>query len=133
MKKKILIADDEPTNRIILHRMLSCYGDCDVVVDGTEVIDAFVMALEENTPYDLICLDIMMPIMTGCEALKKIREIEHSMAINPVDRVSVIMITAVDKTNELIELTEDSCASYMMKPINKSTLIQRITDIGLLS
>lgn len=129
---RVLIADDESINRIILHKMLSCYSDCDVVENGLEVIDAFLLAHEENMPYDLICLDIMMPFMTGCEALEKIRELEHEMKIDWADKVRVIMISAVDRTKEILQLTEDNCAAYMMKPINKISLMQRVKEIGLL-
>ena len=44
---------------------LSKYGECDITVDGMEAVDAFMMALEDKEPYDLICLDIMMPVMDG--------------------------------------------------------------------
>ena len=40
-----------------------------------EAIDAFMMAIEEEDPYDLVCLDVMMPMMDGYQALKNIRDI----------------------------------------------------------
>ena len=48
----------------------------DVTVDGMEAVDAFMMALEEGNPYDLVCLDIMMPVMDGYQALVGIRNLE---------------------------------------------------------
>ncbi|MCG6553107.1 MAG: response regulator [Candidatus Magnetominusculus sp. LBB02] len=129
---KILIADDELINRKILQEMLSDYAECDVVVNGLEVIEAFTMAHEQKKPYDLLCLDIMMPIMDGCEALMQIRKMESVMNIKQDDRVKAIMITAVDRPNEILQSYEGDCSAYMIKPVNKKALIKQIKDIGLL-
>lgn len=72
---RILIAEDDFASRKMLLKFLSTFGECDVTVDGMEAIDAYLMALEEDNPYDLVCLDVMMPIMDGYQALKNIREI----------------------------------------------------------
>ncbi|MBF0456285.1 MAG: response regulator [Nitrospirae bacterium] len=129
---RILIADDELINRKILQEMLSEYADCDIVVNGLEVIEAFTMAHEQKRPYDLLCLDIMMPLMDGCEALMQIRKMETVMKIEPDDRVKVIMITAVDRPNEILQSYNGECSAYMIKPVNKKALIKQIKDIGLL-
>lgn len=54
---RILIAEDDFASRKVILKFLSVYGECDVTVDGMEAVDAFMMALEEDNPYDLICLD----------------------------------------------------------------------------
>ncbi|MBF0488958.1 MAG: response regulator [Nitrospirae bacterium] len=129
---RILIADDESINRRILQEMLADYADCDVVVNGLEVIEAFTMAHEQKRPYELLCLDIMMPIMDGCEALMQIRKMETVMNIGHDDRVKVIMVTAVDRPNEILQSYNGECSAYMIKPINKKALIKQIKEIGLL-
>ena len=63
---KILLAEDDYATRKFMVSFLSKYGECDVTVDGMEAVDAFLMALEEEEPYDLVCLDIMMPVMYIC-------------------------------------------------------------------
>ena len=73
---KILIAEDEFVSRTKLEKILSSYGECHVTVDGSEALLAFKAALETNEPYDLICLDILMPKMDGHEALQEIRKME---------------------------------------------------------
>lgn len=70
---KALIADDDYATQIILKDILSEFFDCDLVENGIEAVQAFEVATADGTPYDLICLDIMMPIMTGQEALGEIR------------------------------------------------------------
>ena len=74
MAKKVLIVEDEFTSRKILEDILSPYGQCDMVVDGNDAIKIFKLALKENDPYNLICMDIMMPKMDGQQALKEIRK-----------------------------------------------------------
>lgn len=66
---KILLAEDDFVTRKFMVGFLSKYGECDVTVDGMEAVDAFMMALEDGEPYDLVCLDIMMPVMDGYQAL----------------------------------------------------------------
>ena len=73
---KILIAEDDFASRKFMLRFLSKYGECDVTVDGMEAVDAFLMALDGDEGYDLVCLDIMMPELDGYQVLKTIRDIE---------------------------------------------------------
>ena len=66
---KTLIVEDEPTSRLLLQAILSGYGDCDIATDGEEAVEAFRSALEQGVPYNLVCMDIMMPKLDGHEAL----------------------------------------------------------------
>ncbi len=51
---KILLAEDDFVTRKFMTGFLSKYGECDVTVDGMEAVDAFMMALEDDEPYDLV-------------------------------------------------------------------------------
>ena len=81
MLMKILLAEDDFVTRKFMSGFLSKYGECDVTVDGMEAVDAFMMALEDDDPYDLVCLDIMMPVMDGYQALMGIRNLEKERDI----------------------------------------------------
>ena len=50
---RILLAEDDFVTRKFMENFLSKYGDCDVTVDGMEAVDAFMLALEEDEPYDI--------------------------------------------------------------------------------
>ncbi len=54
---RILIVEDDFASRKVLQKMLSPYGECDMAADGEEAVKACRMALEENSPYGLICMD----------------------------------------------------------------------------
>ncbi len=79
---KILLAEDDFASRKFMTNYLEKYGECDITVDGEEAVDAFMMALEDGEPYDLICLDVMMPVLDGYQALKAIRACCHHISSN---------------------------------------------------
>jgi two-component system chemotaxis response regulator CheY len=116
---RILIAEDDFASRKFMMRFLAKYGECDVTVDGTEAVEAFVMALESGEGYDLICLDIMMPIMDGYQALKKIRETEAEMHIPEEKSVKIIMTTALSEGKNVTKAFDLGCTAYAGKPIDQ--------------
>ncbi|KAF0215132.1 MAG: two-component system chemotaxis family response regulator [Geobacteraceae bacterium] len=130
---RTLIVEDDFISRRILKDILSSHGDCDIAIDGKEAVQAFRMALDENKPYELICMDIMMPNMDGQEALKKIREIEKERGITGSREVKVIMTTALDDPKNVVEAYyKGGATSYVVKPINKGRLLGEIRGFGLL-
>ncbi|MEZ4527246.1 MAG: response regulator [Desulfobacterales bacterium] len=130
---KILIAEDDFISRRILKEILSPYGDCDVVVDGEEAVQAFQMAIEEKKPYDLICMDIMMPNTDGHEALKRIRETEKAEGIRGSAEVKVIMVTALDDPKTVFQaFYKGGATSYIVKPIDQKKVTGEIRSLGLI-
>lgn len=115
---KILIVEDDFTSRKFMLKFLSKFGECDITVDGMEAVDAFSMALEENEGYDLICLDIMMPVLDGYQTLKKIREKEDELGIPEGERAKIIMTTALNERRNVRKAFELGCTAYAGKPIN---------------
>ncbi|MDR3597566.1 response regulator [Clostridium sp.] len=115
---KILIIEDDLSSRKLLNNVMSKYGDCDITVDGMEGLDAYMIALNENDPYKLICLDIMMPKIDGIKVLKTIREIEKQRNIEGDEKVKIIMTTALNDA-EIVKSSFDSgCEVYAAKPID---------------
>ncbi len=130
---KILIAEDDFACRKFLCTFLSQYGDCDVVVDGLEAIDAYMISMREKKPYDLICLDIMMPKIDGVKVLKAIREIETKKFILPEKRVKIIITTALSEAELVHEAFQLGCEAYASKPIKTDKFIEVMHKIGLLT
>lgn len=129
---KILIVEDDFMVRRILKEILSPYGDCDVAIDGQEAVQAFRMAWEDNKPYDLICLDIMMPVMDGQESLKVIRKEEVEMGVPPSEEAKIIMITALDDQKSIFEAYyKGGATSYIVKPVVKEKLLEEIRKLGI--
>lgn len=130
---RILIVDDEPSLRRLLEVMLQPYGQIDLACDGNEALASYLRALETETPYDLICLDIMMPGMDGQQALKEIRRVEAARGIVPGAEVKIIMISCQDTPSAVIEAYyRGGCSSYLVKPVNKAKLLSTIRDFALI-
>lgn len=130
---KTLIVEDDFVSRFVLKKMINPYGPCDMAANGKEAVQAFNMALDENQPYDLICLDIMMPEMDGKEALRIIRQKEKENNIKPENEVKIVMITALDTPKEVIDAYYNGgCTHYMVKPIEKSKIVSVLKDLRLI-
>ncbi len=128
---KILLAEDDYVTRKAMDSFLSKYGECDVTVDGMEAVDAFMLALEEDDPYDLVCLDIMMPVMDGYQALMGIRNLEKERDIPKEKQVKVIMTTALNDEKNVKMAFELGCTIYSGKPIDQVRFEQALKKLGL--
>jgi two-component system chemotaxis response regulator CheY len=129
---RILLAEDDFVTRKFMMNFLSKYGDCDVTVDGMEAVDAFLLAHEEGEPYDLVCLDIMMPVMDGYQALIGIRNIEKEREIPKDKAVKVIMATALNEEKNVKMAFDLGCTIYSGKPINQDRFEQALKKLGLI-
>ena len=126
---RFLIVDDDPACRVLLRTILSPYADCDLAFDGTEGIDAFRLALEDGCPYDLICLDIMMPGIDGHQVLDAIRQMEQRRGIRGSDGVKVIMTTALMDSKHCIQSFKEGCECYYTKPIHADEFLAEIRTL----
>ena len=129
---KILLAEDDFATRKFMASFLSKYGECDITVDGMEAVDAFMMALEDGEPYDLVCLDIMMPVMDGYQALMGIRNLEKQRNVPEDKAVKVIMTTALNEERNVNMAFELGCTVYSGKPIDQEKFEQVLTKLELI-
>lgn len=125
---RILIADDELHNRILMQTYLDSWGQCDLVHDGTEAVEAFEMASADDQPYDLICLDLFMPIMNGDEALRAIRTLESQQGIPPQYRTFIIFVTGQELQDNTTPM--DECTGLLVKPITREQLYETLRANG---
>lgn len=129
---RILLAEDDFASRKFMTKYLSQFGDCDVTVDGEEAVDAFIMALEDENPYDLICLDVMMPVLDGYQVLKAIRDIEVQRGIIKEEKVKVIMTTALNDESNVKMAFELGCEAYSGKPVDEKKFEKVLKKLGLI-
>ena len=128
---KTLIVEDDPPSRLLLQGILKAFGAIDVAENGKEAVESVRLALEADEPYDLMCLDTMMPEMDGQEALKEIRLIEEKKGIAGPDRVKIVMTTALaDKTN-VIKASQHQCDCYLIKPCGREKLLQELRTLKM--
>ena len=129
---KILLAEDDFASRKFMMRFLSKYGECDVTVDGTEAVEAFAMALESDDGYDLVCLDIMMPVLDGYQALEKIRELEEKANVPEHKKAKIIMTTALNERRNVTRAFELGCTAYAGKPIDQDKFENVLRKLDLI-
>lgn len=128
---KILIAEDDLVSRKFLNKIIAKYGECDLVVDGLEAVEAYMMAVREDEPYDLICLDIMMPKVDGVKVLKIIRDLEVQHNVPAEKKAKIIMTTALGETQVVKTALEYGCDAYASKPIDIGKLIEVMEKLGI--
>lgn len=116
MDKKILMAEDEETISDFVCRGLSDFNyDVTVVNNGLEAWKK----LESGEYFDLVMLDIRMPEMTGLEVCQKIRE-------NFGYDMPVLMLTALDTTDDIVMGLHAGADDYIVKPFKFMELIARV-------
>lgn len=129
---RILIVDDDFFCRLALQEMLKAYGDCHMAANGIEAVEAVRTALHADAPYDLICLDIMMPDMDGHQALIDIRALEGTGGLASLEGAKIVMITAVSDSESIRASIRDRCDYFLVKPIRKEKLIAVLRAMALI-
>ena len=119
----VLVVDDEPMNRqVIVNHLSAAKYKVLQASDGYEALEK----LRSGIRPDLILLDIMMPRMNGLEVCRRIRE------DFPSNELPVIMLTAKNQVNDLVEGLMAGANDYVAKPFSKGELLARTkTHIGL--
>jgi DNA-binding response OmpR family regulator len=118
MSKRILIVDDEKEMRHLLYNCLQHEEyKIDEAASGQEAIQNLLGSF-----YDLVLLDIMMPIVSGFEVLKQIRE--------EVDQdLPVVLLTALGETDKVVEGLNLGADDYIVKPFEPKELVARIQSV----
>lgn len=127
-----LIVEDDFVVRLLMQKYLTPYGETHTAVNGREAIFAIENAFQSGEPYQLVCLDIMMPEMDGQETLKEIRAIEESYGIMIGDGAKVIITSALSDMNNKIVAFNGACDAYLVKPIDKSKLLDQLRHFKLI-
>ena len=128
---KSLVVEDDATSKMMLVHILQSYGPVEQAENGRVALDAVRAACEAKAPFDLICLDIMMPELDGQDALMEIRAIEQSFGLEGLDGAKVIMTTALGDKENIFRAFNAQCEAYLVKPIAKPELEAQLTKLGL--
>lgn len=117
---KILLAEDNKTNQMVLGRMLDKHN-CIVTIasNGVEALKH----LTTNT-FDVVLMDISMPIMGGLKATQIIREPE-----NPFNNIPIIALTAIATNDDTETFLEAGMDAVLMKPVARFDLVHKIFEI----
>jgi class 3 adenylate cyclase len=114
---RILIADDNPVNRLLLGRGLEQQGHTVLFAEhGREALD-----LLRRQRFDLLLLDVLMPELDGYQVLAELKEDPH------LREIPVVMTSSLDEVDSVVKCVEMGAEDYLSKPINPVLLNARIT------
>jgi CheY-like chemotaxis protein len=112
---RVLMAEDNPVNMMIAVAMLERWGVTVVqVADGREAVAAVQRAAKAGTPFDAVLMDVQMPVMSGHEATRTLRETGH--------RLPVIALTAAALVTEREAALQAGMDDFLTKPIDADKL-----------
>lgn len=114
---RILVAEDNSINQLLIMGILNSRGyHADVVANGHEALQAL-----RSVPYDLVVMDIQMPVMGGVEATRQIRQLTGAVAAIPI-----IAVTAHALKGDRESLLQAGMNDYISKPLDKNEFLDRI-------
>ncbi len=119
---RLLIVDDNEVNRILLERLFRSQGyQTDSAVDGQAALQQL-----QAHPFDIVLMDIMMPVMDGLTALEHIRASEDTASL------PVVLISAMSDADDIVRGLELGANDYITKPVDMEIAIARVkTQITL--
>lgn len=129
---KALVVEDDYITSMVLQEIMLAYCNTDIAQNGEDAVRAFRNALESGEPYSVILLDIMMPEMDGQETLETIRHIESKHNIEGKDRTKIIMCTALDDYDTVMQSFRKQCDAYLVKPITKEKVQEVLINLELI-
>jgi CheY-like chemotaxis protein/HPt (histidine-containing phosphotransfer) domain-containing protein len=110
---RILVADDNSTNRIVIRAQLERLGcEATIVEDGAGALEAL-----EHGSYDTLLLDWQMPVMDGAETTRRIRRSSHF-------QIPIVVVTAHAMTGDRERFLEAGADDYLSKPVGLQALAQ---------
>lgn len=116
-KARVLVIDDEDIVRISCKRTLMPEGyDVDVAAGGKEGLELYV-----NGKYDLVLIDLKMPVMDGIEVMLNIQKLSPEQ--------KVIMMTGYNTPDDMAESVRAGISAYLEKPFTPDTLVERVKRI----
>ena len=129
---RCLVVDDDELVRELLILNLQGIATCDTAVNGREALDKFIVNRKSGTPYKLIFLDIIMPVMDGHEAAKAIRMIEQEDGITPDKGVNIIVLSSLNTPKDIIQsYISAQSAAHLVKPVKPEKLMKTLRKLEL--
>ncbi|MEM1043549.1 MAG: ATP-binding protein [Bacteroidota bacterium] len=122
---RVLVAEDNAVNQTVIRRLLDRLGiQPDVVGDGAQALSALLDAAESQAPYDLVLMDIQMPVLDGLAATRRIRT-----DLAPDVQPTILALTANAMEGDREDCLEAGADGYLTKPVRREELAEQIAQV----
>jgi two-component system, chemotaxis family, chemotaxis protein CheY len=127
---KTLIVEDSKAISNVMTNILADLGIKEIVTaeNGLKGTEIFKNALLNNVPFELVFLDVEMPVMNGHTALKIMRTLEKGPGADQQQKAIIIMATSLDSPDSMIESIEGECNDYIVKPATINMIREKIAE-----
>jgi two-component system chemotaxis response regulator CheY len=129
---KTLIVEDDAVSRLLLVELLSGYGPVTAVENGESALQTVQASLKLKLPFDLICLDIMLPGKDGQQILSEIRGAELDAGYLLGRGAKILMTTQKRDKDSIFSSFRELCDGYLPKPFAKSALQDQLRSLALI-
>lgn len=129
---KTLIIDDGIAHSGIAEKLMIAYGECDIANTGEKGLEKYRAAFLEQTPYDLILLDIVLPGINGHEVINEIRRFEEMHQQFGSAKVKIVMMSAREDNKTIMQSFREQCEGYIIKPITRKKVLKWLHELELL-
>lgn len=129
---RLLVGEDDPVLSKVMGRLMQLLGRYDVVANGEQVVEHYHAALRDGDPYDVVFLDVTMPVMDGHAALCEIRRLEADLGVPSAKAAKVVMTTALKDKENVLRAFREQADGYLVKPVNSGMVVAQLKKLGLL-
>jgi len=121
---RVLLAEDGPDNqRLIAFILRKAGAQVTLAENGQQALDLALEAQQENRPFDVILMDMQMPVMDGYQATKSLRNAGYT---NPI-----VALTAQAMLGDYKRCIDAGCDGYITKPIDRTELLKSLQTFAL--
>jgi signal transduction histidine kinase/ActR/RegA family two-component response regulator len=121
--RNLLLAEDGPDNRLIISHFLNRAGaHLEVVEDGRAAVDRVMESWKAGTPFDVVLMDIQMPVLDGLQATRELRKAGY--------RGAIVALTAHAMEGDRQACLDSGCDEYLTKPVDRAALVSRCVALS---
>jgi two-component system chemotaxis response regulator CheY len=129
---RILIVEDSTAVQKRFISIVGLFAECHLAANGQEAVDKFKEFQEKGLGFDLVLMDVIMPVKDGLSAVKEIRAIEAGWGLEEDQEAKILIVSTVQDPEQILQAQFDCGADgYITKPFARDTVLRTLKDMGI--